>query len=67
MQITEILVHKVNLPLVTGYRWASGVYFGAAKGIVEVHTDEGIIGWGEVANVEQADIVAHGRHSCRRS
>jgi glucarate dehydratase len=57
MQITDILVHKVNLPLVTGYRWASGVYFGATKGIVEVRTDEGIVGWGEVATVEQADIV----------
>jgi glucarate dehydratase len=59
MQITNILVHKVNLPLVTGYRWASGVYLGATKGIVEVHTDAGIVGWGEVATVEQADIVAN--------
>ena len=59
MQITDILVHKVNLPLVTGYRWASGVYLGATKGIIEVHTDAGIVGWGEVATVEQADIVAH--------
>ena len=57
MQITDIRVHKVNLPLVTGYRWASGVYLGATKGIVEVRTDDGIIGWGEVATVEQADIV----------
>jgi glucarate dehydratase len=60
MQITDILVHKVNLPLVSGYRWASGVYFGATKGIVEVRTDEGIVGWGEVATVEQAEIVAQG-------
>jgi glucarate dehydratase len=59
MQITDILVHKINLPFVTGYRWASGVYFGATKGIVEVRTDEGIIGWGEVATVEQANIVAY--------
>jgi glucarate dehydratase len=59
MQITKILVHKVNLPLVTGYRWASGVYLGATKGIVEVQTDTGILGWGEVATVEQADLVAH--------
>lgn len=58
MQITGIQVHKVNLPLVTGYRWASGVYFGATKGLVEVQTDEGLTGWGEVATVEQADIVA---------
>lgn len=59
MKITEILIHKVNLPLVTGYRWASGVYFGATKGIVEVRTDDGIVGWGEVPTVEQADIVAN--------
>ena len=58
MRITNILVHKVNLPLVTGYRWASGVYFGATKGIVEVQTDEGITGLGEVPTVEHADIVA---------
>jgi glucarate dehydratase len=58
MKITDIFVHKVNLPLVTAYRWASGVYFGATKGIVELQTDEGIVGWGEVPTVEQADIVA---------
>jgi len=59
MQITNILVHNVNLPLVTGYRWASGVYLGATKGIIEVQTNTGIVGWGEVATVEQSDIVAH--------
>ena len=60
MKITQILVHKVNLPLVTGYRWASGVNFGATKGIVEVYTDEGVIGLGEVSTVEYADIVERG-------
>ena len=59
MQITEILIHKVNLPLANPYRWASGVYFGATKGIVEVRTDEGITGWGETPTVDQADIVLH--------
>ena len=59
MHITNILIHRVNLPLVTGYRWASGIYLGATKGIIEVHTDDGIVGWGEVATVEQANIVAH--------
>jgi glucarate dehydratase len=59
MQIKDILVYKINLPLVTGYRWASGVYLGATKGIVEVRTEDGISGWGEVATVEQADIVAY--------
>lgn len=59
MRITNILVHRVNLPLVAGYRWASGVYFGATKGLVEIHTDEGVVGFGEVATVEQAEIVEH--------
>ncbi|HEX5808340.1 MAG TPA: mandelate racemase/muconate lactonizing enzyme family protein [Anaerolineales bacterium] len=59
MHITEIRVHKVNIPLVTGYRWASGLYLGATKGVVEVQTDAGIVGWGEVATVEQADLVAN--------
>lgn len=57
MRITRVEVHRVNLPLVAGYRWASGVYFGATKGIVEIHTDEGLTGLGEVATVENAEIV----------
>lgn len=59
MRITRLEVHRVNVPLVAGYRWASGVYFGATKGIVEIHTDEGLIGLGEVATVENADVVEH--------
>ena len=57
MKITDIQVHKVNLPLVTGFRWASGLYLGATKGIVEIHTDEGIVGLGEVSTPEQAELV----------
>ena len=57
MRITNIIVHRVNLPLVTGYRWASGVYFGATKGIVEVFADEGVVGLGEVSTIEHADVV----------
>ncbi len=59
MQITQVTVHRVNLPLVTGYRWASGVYFGATKGIVEIHTDQGLTGLGEVATLENAASVEH--------
>ncbi len=58
MKITQIRTHKVNLPLVTGYRWAPGVYFGATKGLVAVETDTGLTGWGEVATPELADVVA---------
>jgi L-alanine-DL-glutamate epimerase-like enolase superfamily enzyme len=57
MQITSSLVCRVNLPLVSGCRWASGVYCGATKAIVEVPSDEGIVGLGEVSMVAYADIV----------
>jgi glucarate dehydratase len=58
MRITAIKTYKVNLPLVAGYRWAPGVYFGATKGLVEVVADGGLSGWGEVATPELADAVA---------
>ncbi len=57
MKITAIRTHTVNIPLVTGYRWAPGVYFGATKGLIEVETDLGITGWGEVATPELAALV----------
>jgi glucarate dehydratase len=57
VKITQICVHKVNVPLVAGYRWAPGVYFGATKGLVRVETDEGLTGWGEAASPELADVV----------
>jgi len=58
MRITHVQVYKVNLPLVAGYRWAPGVYWGATKGLVAVETDAGLTGWGEVATPELADLVA---------
>lgn len=57
MKITDAFVHIVNVPLETAYRWAPGLYFGTTKGIIELYTDEGVIGLGEVTSVEQA-IVA---------
>ena len=57
MKITRIQTHKINLPLTAGYYWAPGVYLGATRGLVEVRTDDGIVGWGEVATPELADLV----------
>jgi glucarate dehydratase len=57
LKITRIAIHKINLPLTAGYRWAPGVYLGATKGLVEVETDGGLIGWGEAATAELADLV----------
>jgi glucarate dehydratase len=56
MKITSIVVHRVNVPLETAYRWSTGQYFGASKAILEVETDEGIVGLGEVP-VELAPAI----------
>lgn len=57
MPITRIHIHKVNLPLTAGYRWAPGIYWGATKGLVAVETDTGLTGWGELATPELADLA----------
>lgn len=57
MKITDVLVHRVNVPLQAPYRWAAGVYEGVSKGIIEVLTDEGVVGLGELPNAELCDLV----------
>jgi glucarate dehydratase len=57
MRISEILVHRVNIRLEAPYRWVPGWSHGHTKGIVEMHTDEGIVGFGEVATLDDADYL----------
>jgi glucarate dehydratase len=62
VHITGIALHCVNIPLETPYRWATGHYGGATKCIVEIETDAGAVGLGELPAVElkplvEADIV----------
>jgi glucarate dehydratase len=55
--ISRIIVHRASVPLETAYRWSVGHYYGATKGIVEVHTTTGFVGLGEVADVEHCDLL----------
>jgi glucarate dehydratase len=57
MRISEILVHRVNIRLEAPYQWVPGWSHGHTKGIVEVHTDEGIVGFGEVATLDDAEYL----------
>jgi len=57
LRITKLVVHRVSAPLEAPYRWSAGTYPGVSKGIVEVHTDEGIVGLGELPDAELADLV----------
>ena len=47
MKITNIRVTHVNVPLDAPFWWTAGLYGGASKSIVEVETDEGVVGLGE--------------------
>jgi glucarate dehydratase len=47
MRITNIRVTPVNIPLELPIAWTGGLYPGTSKTVIEVETDEGIVGLGE--------------------
>lgn len=47
MKITKIVGHHVRIPLVHPAKWSGGTRLSAPAFILEMHTDEGIIGLGE--------------------
>lgn len=47
MKITNIKVTHVNVPFDAPFWWTAGLYAGASKSIIEVETDEGLVGLGE--------------------
>jgi glucarate dehydratase len=58
MKIINIRVTPVNIPLELPLLWAAGLYPGTDKAIIEVETDEGIVGLGEVPSSGLARNVA---------
>jgi glucarate dehydratase len=57
MRISSVVVHRVNIPLEAPYEWVPGWSHGHTKGIVEIHTDEGMVGLGEVGTLDDAELV----------
>lgn len=55
--ITAVRATPVNLPLVAPYRWASGLYHGSTKVIVQVSTAGGLTGLGEASNWRHAATI----------
>jgi glucarate dehydratase len=62
MKITDIIAHTVTVPLEAPLRHSNGVHWGRfVRTVVEVHTDEGIIGWGEMGGGgESAQLAFQG-------
>jgi glucarate dehydratase len=58
MKITHIKARAINIPWKAPYVWSAGGYTGVTRTIVEIGTDEGIIGYGECPSWEcQEDIT----------
>jgi len=57
MRITDVRATPVNIPLVAPYRFSYGSIASLTKTIVEVITDDGLVGLGELADGDQAEAV----------
>lgn len=57
MRITEIIATPINIPLSPGYHWSVGVNSGFAKTIVQVFTDDGLVGLGEAPSHSHAALI----------
>ena len=47
MRITRVEAVPVALPLVEEFHWQGGAQVGANLVLFAVHTDDGVVGWGE--------------------
>ncbi|SAL80743.1 galactonate dehydratase [Caballeronia arvi] len=60
MKIVDIKTTPLLIPYTRPYYWAHGVIRGASVILVEVHTDEGIVGYGEsIASPSPTAIAAY--------
>ncbi|MGI9187944.1 MAG: mandelate racemase/muconate lactonizing enzyme family protein [Gaiellales bacterium] len=57
MQIRSIRAIPVNIPFVAPYRFAFGSTASLTKTLVEVITDDGIVGWGEAADGDRSAAI----------
>lgn len=58
MKITDLRATPVNIPFVAPYRFSYGAMASVTKTVVEIDTDEGVTGLGEVADGDRtADVL----------
>lgn len=57
MKITEIKTTPINIPLELGYVWSVGVNHGFSKTIIEVFTDDGLVGLGEAQSHTHSALI----------
>jgi glucarate dehydratase len=57
MKITAVRATPVNMPLEAPFYWSVGLYPGTSKTVIEIETDEGIIGLGESPSWDCAKVI----------
>ncbi|MER9202333.1 mandelate racemase/muconate lactonizing enzyme family protein [Mesorhizobium sp. M0933] len=57
MKIRSIKATPVNIPLEAPMWWTGGLYPGTSKTIVQVYTDEGIVGLGEAPSTDVVEMI----------
>jgi len=57
VKITKLRATPVNIPLEAPYWWSGGLYPGTSKTIIEIETDEGLVGLGEAPSVDVVDMI----------
>ena len=57
MKISEVVTTPLWIPYEEPFHWSEGVTHGAEVILVEVHTDEGVVGYGESIATPSADTV----------
>ena len=57
MKIAQIRVTPVNIPLELPFLWTAGLYPGTSKAVVEIETDEGIVGLGEASSAHLSGAI----------
>lgn len=57
MKITGLTATPVNIPLEKPMWWTGGHYPGTSKTIIDVETDEGLVGLGEAPSVDVVETV----------
>jgi L-alanine-DL-glutamate epimerase-like enolase superfamily enzyme len=57
LKITEVRTRPLLVPYIKPYHWAQGVIDGATVILVEVHTDEGLAGYGESIGTPTAEGI----------
>ena len=57
MQVTDVKIHIVSVPLVEPETWRFGRLWGLTSAVVEVETDEGVTGLGETLGSPYIKLV----------